>query len=331
MHELRRPRLVSSAPDAVVFDDVRWGWEDVGERHLRPVFRRVTFDPTRVVEVHWWSEGFPPEWLAAHGQFAFVCDAPGAVRTDEGEEDLGFLYTVQPFFREGERFRILRGFRRERGYPLLRLVTSLRDRVQRASLIYRQKIEAFKLLLDRDQAIGLARASLRAAGEESDDVRYHTTRRSCVTECVDLLNEVLDVRALPGSKVPPGARALEDALFDYTARSRERRELDDLESAPHLAAARADADDRLAEALERITTLTLADLPTTAPFLLRLDPPDTPQAAALIRALLARVEEAVIAGRWTPSPEEREVMDRLAKEFVGDGFAPSHDTTNPRN
>lgn len=393
MHELRQPICLSRDPH--VFQDIRWGWEDVGERYLRPAFRTVTFDPNRVTSVYWWSEGFAPEWLAAHGQFAFVMDAPDAVTSDQGEGDLGFVFTVQPFFREGEKFRILRGFRRGGSYPILHLVTSLRDRVQRASLIYGQRIESHRLRLDRAQCVDLARLCLESAAQVREGVRYHTTRRSCVTECVDLLNQVLpagrevprwlvpgvianprlalpkqtpgylaelglaephdawdgsvralrfprpegedlvlDVLALPGSKVGRGVRALEEALFDYAARSRERREWDarppgrpgDVEHRQHLEA-RADADERLQESLARVVDLTLADPATTVPFLLGLEPPETPQAALLIQSLLGRLGDAAAAGEWTPTDEQAEAMRRLGE---GPGGTPeAEEDTRP--
>lgn len=379
MNELRYPRLVSEAPDAFVLDDIRWGWEDVGEPRLVPSFRQVTIDPTRVAEVFWWSESFRPKWIAAHGQFAFVMDGPDAVRSDQGETDVGFVFSVQPFFQEGERFEVLRGFRSD-SYPIVHLVTSLRDRVQRASVIYKQEIDAFRLFLDAEQRVELARLCLRSAGKDRPDARYHTTRRSCVTEAVRLLNKVLpepkriplwvvpkvihnprlslprqtpgylmdlgladeadswdgsvrtlrwtrpggkdlvlDVLAMPGARVPAGARALEDALFDYTSRARELREFQaefpgrpgDPEHQRHLAA-RSEAEEQLHEALARVRDLTLAEPAVTVPFLLGLARPDTPQAQLLVESLLQGLQAEIDEGRWTPTPEQAEAIARLS-------------------
>jgi hypothetical protein len=379
VHELRQPLLVSEAPDAFVMDDIRWGWEDIGEPRLVPTFRQVTIDPTRVAEVFWWSESFRPKWIAAHGQFAFVMDGPDAVRTEQGETDVGFVFSVQPFFREGERFEVLKGFGSE-SYPILHLVTSLRDRVQRASVIYKQEIDAYRLYLDPEQRVELARLCLRSSAKERPEARYHTTRRSCVTEAVRLLNKVLpedqriplwvvpkvihnprlslprqtpgylmelgladhadswdgsvralrwprptggdlvlDVLAMPGAKVPAGARALEDALFDYTCRARELREFQaeapgrpgDPEHRQHLLAA-AEAEERLHEALARVRDLTLADPPTTVPFLLGLERPDTPQAQLMVESLLRALQEEIAAGRWTPTEEQAEAIAHLS-------------------
>jgi hypothetical protein len=376
----RQSKLVSESADELVIENFRWGRIDVGDPRLAFDFQRTTVRPGRIADVYYWSENFPPKWLAAHGQLVFVMEGDEGVVGDDGRGDLGMVFSVEAHLREGQSYSPLRGLLPDGEYGVIHMLTTMSDRIQRSALIYGHSMDAFRLRLSDDQKQELARIAIRTASKPRPEERYHTTRNSCVTETIRVINQVVpeeeqiplwtvpgvlanlrvshpkwtpgllvdrglaeawqswdetireleipqrrgpdrhfDVLALPGSGVPRGARALENALHQYVQGAHSYRELEAVlaslpDDAPRREAHQAELDaaaGTLGEALEALTELTVADPPVTVPYLLRQERPDTPQAARLIRALVGRLRGEVSAGRWTPTPEQEEAMGEL--------------------
>lgn len=189
----RQPRLVSSSPTEVVLEDFRWGHVDQGGPALEPSFQRTTLRPDRVAEVYWYSELFPPKWIAAHGQLVFLMkDTDGVVGAD-GQRDIGFVMSFEARFKKGQEYSPLGGMRPGK-YGSIVLMTSLADRIQRSALFYGHSMHTFRMKLDEQQKRAAVLAAVRFATKDRSDESYHTTRNSCITAAVDVLNEVLPKR-----------------------------------------------------------------------------------------------------------------------------------------
>lgn len=376
----RQCHLVAETEHTMVVDDFRWGRVEVGEPRLKFAYQRTTIHLDRIAEVHYWSENFPPKWLAAHGQLVFVMDGQEGLVGADGTGDIGMVFSVEAHLQEGQSYSPLWGLDPRGHYGMIHMLTTLSDRIQRSALIYGHSMDAYRLLLDPDQRRELARLAIRTASQPRPHERYHTTRKSCVTETIRVLNKVLprprrirlwtipgvlhnlrishpkwtpgllierglaehwkswdesvrelrlpqpggteyvfDVLGLPGSGVPRGARALENALHTYIGRAQSFRSLEqDLAAVPaearHRAALEGELEEtrgELEQGLEAVTALTVADPAVTVPYLLGLERPETPQATALIRRLLEGVDEEIAAGRWQPEDEVAAQMAAL--------------------
>lgn len=187
----KQPVLVESRGDAIVVDQFRWGHVVTeGSAKREPRFQRTTIRPEQIGEVYWWSERFPPKFLAAHGQLAFVMkDETGVVGVD-GASDPGFIVSFEARFKQGQIYNPVKGLKRG-AYGSIVLATTLRDRIQRSIHFYGHSMDTFRLRLSQDQKVALVRKALEFAARNRDGEGYHTTRNSCITAAVDILNEVL--------------------------------------------------------------------------------------------------------------------------------------------
>ncbi len=183
----------------IVINGVRWGFH--GE-DLAPRFKRTTIDPTKVVEVYYWSENFPPEWLAAHGMLAFVMEGEDGVVAEDGERDGGIALSVEAHLRKGENYNLVRGLGKH--FPLVYQLSTLSDRLQKSLVMAKNRVSSFRLKLTDEQKENLLRNVLEAAAEERKDVLYNTLTNSCVTNACKMINTVVPEKQQLNQWVIPG-------------------------------------------------------------------------------------------------------------------------------
>lgn len=195
--------LLVDEPDRMVIDLFRWGLVDVGKPRLEYDFQETTLRPGMVRDVYWWSEAFPPKSIASHGQLAFLMDGLEGIDGADGRRDIGMVYSVEAHLAEGQRYDPIQGLDPRGHFGVIHMLTTLSDRVQNVARVYGHSLKEFRLLLDEPTKQELFRAAVRTASTPRPDERYHTTRKSCVTETVRLLNSVLpEERRVPMWTVP---------------------------------------------------------------------------------------------------------------------------------
>lgn len=190
----RQPVLLREQPDRFELDGVRWGY---GGGDGAPEFARTFVQKGAVKDVYYWSENFPPEWIAAHGMLMFVMEDPQALRHEGGRTSIGLALTVEARLPVGERYSIVAGALGR--FRLVHLLTTLEDRLQQAILEKDHSIDVYRLPLAPGEKQALLEAAIRGAVTPREPERYNSVLRNCVTEVVDLLDEVLPDDRAPGS------------------------------------------------------------------------------------------------------------------------------------
>ena len=183
----RPPVLLSQERDKMVVDNIRWGF--TGEEADKPNFQKVTIDPTKIKDILFWTENFPPEWLAAHGMIAFIFEDDSAVVAEDGTRDIGFVLSVEARLKHDQSYDLLKGL--GKNFGLVYLLTSYTDRVQFAVAMRKHSISQFKLKLTKEQKIDLVRNTIVKSAENRDEVWYNTLTESCVTHATECINTVL--------------------------------------------------------------------------------------------------------------------------------------------
>lgn len=215
------PRIRSASPDAIVVENMRWGFEGLDRAAVR--HRTVTIRPEKIKDVYYWSENFAPEWIAAHGMLAFVMEDDTGVVADDGSRDIGFVYSGEAARAPGDSYSLRRAFDRD-AYGSVILLTSLRDRVAWATAMQDHSIDEFRLELDREQKVALVRKAIAHAARPRRGEGYHATTNSCITAVADALNMVLeDGRKLRKWAIPGVAVNLQLAIPKSTFRYMRRK------------------------------------------------------------------------------------------------------------
>jgi hypothetical protein len=188
----RHPVVVERAPEAYALDGVRWGFRVPDGA---PEFVRATARRGAVREVFWWSENFPPEWIAAHGGLVFLFDDPAALRTSDGRRSIGLVLSVEARLPVGDRFSLVRGTTGR--FRLVHMLTSVEDRLQQAVKEKNHSIDVYRLELSGPERQALFDAAVEGAVEGREPERYHTITNNCVTTLVDLLTRTLSPARAP--------------------------------------------------------------------------------------------------------------------------------------
>lgn len=213
----RHPRLVSTPTtsgrhlgtgtnpgersEEITLENVRWGF--AGTDWPSAVFKTTTFDVSRIKDVFYWSEDFPPKWIAAHGMLAFVMDDPEAVRAEDGSRDIGFVMTVDPYQVQEEKFKIAQSL--QYGYrTIVHSVTTLTDRLQWGVLMRHHCLDQYRLRLDQEQKEELVRHVLLDAAKPRPEEGYHLIQNSCITGAALAMNHVLEGKQKIGMWWVPG-------------------------------------------------------------------------------------------------------------------------------
>ena len=183
--------LAKKHPDGrVEIDGMRWGLEEVGEKKKdwTPRFSRTTLDPNAVKDVYMARAPFMAGIPMAHALLVVEFDEKHPMRNANGDEDNRLVLSVEAKMHEGERWEAMRGFKGD--FPVVFQLGSFTDGVQRACRRLGTGIQMYKLNLDDDQKKQLLQNALDVSLTDPD-APYHTTRNSCYSNVIDLVNSVV--------------------------------------------------------------------------------------------------------------------------------------------
>ena len=188
-NNLQRPAtLVEKSKGAFVLDGFRWGVDE----NMDPIFKRTTIQPELIKDIYYWSENFPPEWLAAHGMLGFVMKNKHGVVAEDGTRDIGFAVSIEARTRTDQKYSLFKGLKRgEEGFQLIYQVSGYTDVMQVRVSKRKHTLEQYRLLLTEEQKIKMVKNALNLSIEDWQDEFYHTLKKSCVTGALEIINTVL--------------------------------------------------------------------------------------------------------------------------------------------
>ncbi|MBX3169873.1 MAG: DUF4105 domain-containing protein [Candidatus Eremiobacteraeota bacterium] len=174
----------------VEIDGVRWGLEEVSQskKEWTPRFSRTTIDTNAVKDVYLARAPFMAGIPMAHALLIVEFDEKRPMRNANGDEDNRLVLSVEAKMHEGERWDAMRGFKGD--FPVVFQLGSFTDGVQRACRRLGTGIQMYKLKLDDQQKKMLLENSLDVSLARPD-APYHTTRNSCYSNVIDLVNSVV--------------------------------------------------------------------------------------------------------------------------------------------
>lgn len=184
----RHAKVLSQEGTGYQVSNVRWGFPDETQRN--PIFRTTRIDPKKVKEIYYWSEAMPPEWIAAHGMLAFVMEDETGVQAEDGSQAAGFCLSVEARVREDQKYHVLKGLKRT--YSLVYQLSTLRDRLDYSIGTLKRTIHQYRLDLSPEARVQLTKNALEISGQTRDDEWYHTSRNSCITNAIKVINTVLE-------------------------------------------------------------------------------------------------------------------------------------------
>ncbi|MDD2716701.1 MAG: DUF4105 domain-containing protein, partial [Candidatus Wallbacteria bacterium] len=184
----RELKIVSQQGSVFELDNVRWGFEG-NLVTKKPVFKNTKVDISKVRDVYFWLETFPPEALAGHGMLAFVMDSP-CVESADGKADIGLVYSFEAWLEQGQKYSPLEGMKKN-CYRLIYQVSTIKDRVQLSIVIPNHKMYQYRVNLTAEQKQELLGLMLTESAVDRSGEYYHTYYNSCVFNAIRLINEVL--------------------------------------------------------------------------------------------------------------------------------------------
>lgn len=187
--EQRPAVLVEETKNSFVVDGVQWGFEDNGEKYV-PYYSRISIDPSKVKEVYYWSESFPPEWLAAHGMLAFIMEDMDGIVAEDGSKDIGIVLSVEARLKEGQSYSLFEGMKKN-GFHIVYQLVSYTGRIHKSVALRNHPLDQFKLNLTKDQKVDLLKNTIKDTVINRDNEMYHTLNNSCVSNACRLINTVL--------------------------------------------------------------------------------------------------------------------------------------------
>ncbi|MDD5090824.1 MAG: DUF4105 domain-containing protein [Candidatus Wallbacteria bacterium] len=184
----RELKILSQQGTVYQLDNVRWGFE--GSLVTKaPVFKKTKIDISRVRDVYFWLETFPPEALAGHGMLAFVMDSP-CVESEDGKTDIGLVYSFEAWLEQGKKYSPVEGMKKDT-YRLIYQVSTVKDRIQLSIVIPQHKMYQYKVNLTQQQKQELCALMLAESAVDRSMEYYHTYFNSCVFNALRLVNKVL--------------------------------------------------------------------------------------------------------------------------------------------
>lgn len=194
---------------SVVLGGVRWGFVEQGsdpKTDWEPRFSPTTVDPSSIKDVYFGLEPFPG---AGHALMVFELDRP--ITNAQGESDNRLVLSVEARKKEGEEWGALRGL--GKNFGLVYQLGSFSDLVHKTCRRQGHRLELRKLNLSQQQKQELVNNALEEALADRTGEYYHTTRNSCYSGQLRLLNTVLE----PEQQIPMRWNWAANLLYKPTA------------------------------------------------------------------------------------------------------------------
>lgn len=188
--EQRPAGLVSRGADGkVTLSGVRWGFDEIGAPSAggwAPRFVDTVIDPGAIREVYFGVEPFPG---AGHALMIFEFDPAHPLVNSKGETDTRLVLSIEARKKEGEDWGALVGLQKRFG--VVYQLGSFSDAVQKTARLNGHRLELRRLDLSQAQRERLVGNALAEAVKDRVGEYYHTTRNSCYSGQLRLLNSVL--------------------------------------------------------------------------------------------------------------------------------------------
>lgn len=198
--QMRYPVLLEENEDCLVIENFRNGVYEDADGVERGKWGPALIDLSRVksaklmITVFYIQVG-PLKYQAGHGQMYFEFEE-GGVLVPEGEIS-GIIHSFEAFRDKDLPYNAIGGGLKD-AYDSVMVLSSPRDSYTRAAL-RDHGIDVYELRLNPEQIRNLLQNSLKEAldHETLKSRPYHTTRNSCVSNQIRLLNTVLGEEAIP--------------------------------------------------------------------------------------------------------------------------------------
>ncbi|MEQ8221355.1 MAG: DUF4105 domain-containing protein [Candidatus Eremiobacterota bacterium] len=171
--------------------NVRLGFKEAEQKDKwEPVFKEVSIDPSKVKDVYFVVKPFSPEWIAGHTLAYFEFEEGHGVQTPDGETQNGLVVSFEARLKEGQTYNPIHGMKKDE-YKSIYQLGSWKDVVQKTCRREGRKLIRYKLNLTPEQKKEFLKNSLDASLKDISNESYHTTRNSCYSNQLHLLNSVL--------------------------------------------------------------------------------------------------------------------------------------------
>ena len=196
----RQPLHVYTEPRAgkqplYYFNDVRWTQEDRPEGRKfgrRAYFTSAVVDLEKVKGAYFCMKPFAPKFLAGHAAVLLEFE-PGGFRNLDGEESEGFVISYEAYLRVTQQYELIGG-QFGRKFRIIYVVGTWRDFLIRSIRFGDSVVKRWKLDLTKDQLKTLALEIGKVVLADHSAEHYNTTRASCITAALRLLNVLLPER-----------------------------------------------------------------------------------------------------------------------------------------
>ncbi|MCE1248262.1 MAG: DUF4105 domain-containing protein [Firmicutes bacterium] len=217
--QCKATHLGTDADGNIKLSGFRWGFKEASSReNWSAVFGDATINPKDVKDAYLVVEPFPPEWVAAHAFMYFEMKDDAKIKSSDGRESNGFVVSMEAALKPGQKYGLIEGMGKLFGS--IYQVGSWEDVVQKSCRGANHRLIRHKLNLRPDQKEDLARNSLNEAFKDRTGEFYHTTRNSCFSNQIRILNSALDenqklhrwlipgIMFSPTASLPTGAAAV---------------------------------------------------------------------------------------------------------------------------
>lgn len=179
-------QLVAQDGARKTYSGFRWGWnEDPKVENWTPNFQDTTIDTSKLKDVHFYVEHFFP---AGHGALVFEFE-DGAVKGADGKETNKMVYSIEARKKEGDQWTWQRGLKKTMG--MVHQLMTFDDAEQWVTRRQGASLETRKLKLTPDEKKALLDTCLHEAVQDRTGEYYHTTRNSCYSSLLKLMNTAL--------------------------------------------------------------------------------------------------------------------------------------------
>jgi hypothetical protein len=179
-------QLVAQDGAKKTYSGFRWGWnEKPSVEEWTPNFQETTIDTGKLKDVHFYVEHFFP---AGHGALVFEFE-DGAVKGADGKETNKMVYSIEARKKEGDQWTWQRGLKKTMG--MVHQLMTFDDAEQWVTRRQGASLETRKLKLSQDEKKALLETCLDEAIQDRTGEYYHTTRNSCYSALLKVINKAL--------------------------------------------------------------------------------------------------------------------------------------------